>query len=99
MSVRSRTGLANVPLWDTNEYLAPQTEIAIAIWQTTYPMPGVRRGWASARTGITSLRHEKVSVCDDINAATMAVVTRVELDQGAFSEIVVVPKQDVQCAK
>jgi len=38
-------------------------------------------------------------VCDDINAATMAVVTRVELDQGAFSEIVVVPKQDVQCAK
>lgn len=54
-------------------------------------------GRASACTGITSLRHEKVSVYDDIDSATMAVVARVELDQGTYAVIIVVPKQDVQC--
>ncbi|MFP3563583.1 hypothetical protein [Paraburkholderia sp. SIMBA_030] len=54
-------------------------------------------GSASACTGITSLRHEKVSVYDDIDSATMAVVARVELDQGTYPVIIVVPKQDVKC--
>jgi hypothetical protein len=54
-------------------------------------------GRASACTGITSLRHEKVSVYDDIDSATMAVVARVELDQGTYPVIIVVPKQDVRC--
>jgi hypothetical protein len=54
-------------------------------------------GRASACTGITTLRHEKVSVYDDIDSATMAVVARVELDQGTYAVIIVVPKQDVQC--
>ncbi len=54
-------------------------------------------GRASACTGITSLRHEKVSVYDDIDSATMAVVARVELDRGTYPVIIVVPKQDVQC--
>ncbi|WP_206997912.1 hypothetical protein [Trinickia mobilis] len=54
-------------------------------------------GRASACTGITSLRHERVSVYDDIDSATMAVVARVELDQGTYPVIIVVPKQDVQC--
>jgi hypothetical protein len=54
-------------------------------------------GRASACTGITSLRHEKVSVYDDIDSATMSVVARVELDQGTYPVIIVVPKQDVQC--
>ena len=39
-------------------------------------------GRASGCTGITNLRHEKVSVYDDSDSATMAVVARVELDQG-----------------
>jgi hypothetical protein len=52
---------------------------------------------ASACTGITSLQHEKVSVYDDIDNATMAVVARVELDQGTFPVIIVVPKHDLQC--
>jgi hypothetical protein len=54
-------------------------------------------GRASACTGITSLRHEKISVYDDIDSATMAVVARVELDRGTYPVIIVVPKQDVQC--
>ena len=54
-------------------------------------------GRASACTGITSLRHEKVSVYDDIDSATMAVVARVELDRGTYAVIIVVPRQDVQC--
>jgi hypothetical protein len=56
-------------------------------------------GRASACTGITSLRHEKVSVYDDIDSATMAVVARVELDRGTYPVIIVVLKQDVQCEK
>jgi hypothetical protein len=54
-------------------------------------------GRASACTGITRLQHEKVSVYDDIDTATMAVVARVELDRGTYPVIIVVPKQDVQC--
>ncbi|NPT61941.1 hypothetical protein [Paraburkholderia elongata] len=54
-------------------------------------------GRASACIGVTSLRHEKVSVYDDIDNATMAVVARVELDQGTYPVIIVVRKQDVQC--
>jgi hypothetical protein len=54
-------------------------------------------GRASACTGITNLRHEKVSVYDDTDNATMAVVARVELDQGTYPVIIVVPKQAVQC--
>jgi hypothetical protein len=56
-------------------------------------------GRASACIGITSLRHEKVSVYDDIDSATMAVVARVELDRGTYPAIIVVPKTDVQCGE
>ncbi len=54
-------------------------------------------GRTSACTGITSFRHEKVSVYDDIDSATMAVVARVELDQGTYPVIIVVPRPDVKC--
>ena len=54
-------------------------------------------GRASACTGITSLRHEKVSVYDDSDSATTAVVARVELDRGTYPVIIVVPKQNVHC--
>jgi hypothetical protein len=54
-------------------------------------------GRASGCTGITSLRHEQVSVYDDIDSATMAVVARVELDQGTYPVIIVVLKQDMHC--
>jgi len=54
-------------------------------------------GRASGCTGITTLQHEKVSVYDDIDDATMAVVARVELDQGTYPVIIVVPKPDVKC--
>ncbi len=54
-------------------------------------------GRASACTGITYLRHEKVSVYDDIDNATMAVVARVELEHGTYPVIVVVPRRDVKC--
>jgi hypothetical protein len=54
-------------------------------------------GRASACTGITSLRHDKVSVYDDIDSETMAVVARVELDRGTYAVIIVVPRQDLQC--
>ncbi|CAG4887576.1 hypothetical protein [Paraburkholderia saeva] len=56
-------------------------------------------GRASGCTGITNLRHEKVSVYDDTDSATMAVVARVELDHGTYPMIIVVPKQDVQCGE
>jgi hypothetical protein len=56
-------------------------------------------GRASACTGVTSLRNERVSVYDDIDSATMAVVARVELDRGTYPVIIVVPKQDVRCAE
>ncbi len=54
-------------------------------------------GRASACAGLTNLRHEKVSVYDDIDSVTMAVVARVELDRGTYPVIIVVRKQDVQC--
>jgi hypothetical protein len=54
-------------------------------------------GRASACTGVTSLRHEKVSVYDDIDSTTMAVVARVELEHGTYPVIIVVRKQDVKC--
>ena len=54
-------------------------------------------GRASGCTGITSLRHEEVSVYDDIDSTTMAVVARVELDRGTYPVIIVVQKRDVQC--
>jgi hypothetical protein len=54
-------------------------------------------GRASACTGITSLRHEEVSVYDNVDSATMAVVARVELDRGTYPAIIVVPKADLKC--
>ena len=54
-------------------------------------------GRASACTGVTNLRNEKVSVYDDVDNATMAVVARVELEHGTYPVIIVVRKQDVQC--
>ncbi|AMM15693.1 hypothetical protein AX768_15515 [Burkholderia sp. PAMC 28687] len=54
-------------------------------------------GRASACTGLTSFRHEKVSVYDDVDNATMAVVARVELDRGTYPAIIVVPRPNVQC--
>ncbi|MFM0152172.1 hypothetical protein [Paraburkholderia sediminicola] len=54
-------------------------------------------GRASACTGVTNLRNEKVSVYDDVDSETMAVVARVELDHGTYPVIIVVRKQDVKC--
>ena len=54
-------------------------------------------GRASACVGITSLRHERVSVYDDTDSATMTVVARIELDRGTYPAIIVVPRPDVQC--
>ena len=54
-------------------------------------------GRASGCTGITSLRNEKVSVYDDIDSTTMAVVARVELDRGTYPVIIVVQKRDLKC--
>jgi hypothetical protein len=56
-------------------------------------------GRASGCTGITNLEHEQVSVYDDSNSVTTTVTARVELDQGTYPVIIVVPKQDVQCAE
>lgn len=53
---------------------------------------------ASNCTGITTLRNEEISVYDDSDSATMAVVTRVELDHGkTYPVIIVVPRKDVKC--
>ncbi|CAB3728391.1 hypothetical protein [Paraburkholderia rhynchosiae] len=54
-------------------------------------------GRASACTGITTLRREKVSVYDDIDGAMMAVVARVELDHGTYPIVIAVPRKDLQC--
>jgi hypothetical protein len=55
-------------------------------------------GRASACTGVTNLRHEKVSVYDDIDSTMMAVVARVELEHGAtYPVIIAVPRKAVQC--
>ncbi|CAE6705172.1 hypothetical protein [Paraburkholderia aspalathi] len=54
-------------------------------------------GRASACTGVTNLRNEKVSVYDDVDNATMAVVARVELEHGTYPVIIVVRRQDVKC--
>jgi hypothetical protein len=54
-------------------------------------------GRASACTGLTYLRHERVSVYDDTDPATTAVVARVELDQGTYPVIIAVPKQVLTC--
>ena len=54
-------------------------------------------GRASACTGVTNLRNEKVSVYDDVDNATMAVVARVELEHGPYPVIIVVRRQDVKC--
>ena len=54
-------------------------------------------GRASGCTGITSLRHERVSVYDDSDPTTTTVIARVELDHGTYTAMIVVPKQDLQC--
>ena len=54
-------------------------------------------GRASACTGVTNLRNEKVSVYDDVDNATIAVVARVELEHGTYPVIIVVRRQDVKC--
>lgn len=57
-------------------------------------------GRASNCTGITNLRHEKVSVYDDSDSTTTTVVARIELDHGeTYPVIVAVPKQDLQCGE
>ncbi|MGF6724649.1 hypothetical protein P3T43_004018 [Paraburkholderia sp. GAS41] len=56
-------------------------------------------GRASACTGITSLQHEQASVYDDSDSVTTTVTARVELDHGTYPVIIVVPKQDLQCAQ
>ena len=54
-------------------------------------------GRASGCTGITNLQHEQVSVYDDSDSVTTTVTARVELDQGTYPVIIVVPKQDMRC--
>ncbi len=56
-------------------------------------------GRASACTGLTNLRNERVSVYDDSGGATMTVVSPVELDQGTYDVMIVVRKQDVRCER
>jgi hypothetical protein len=55
-------------------------------------------GHASACTGLVNLHNDRVSVYDDIDATTMSVVARVELDHGqTYPVIIVVQKKDVRC--
>ncbi|HEX7932160.1 MAG TPA: hypothetical protein VF573_03645 [Paraburkholderia sp.] len=54
-------------------------------------------GRATACTGITSLRREKVSVYDEIDSVLMTVVARVELDHGTYPVMIAVQKRDVKC--
>jgi hypothetical protein len=54
-------------------------------------------GRATACTGITTLRRERVSVYDDIDSTMMTVVARVELDHGTYTALIAVPRQDVKC--
>ncbi|TDV32819.1 hypothetical protein C7405_112131 [Paraburkholderia caballeronis] len=54
-------------------------------------------GRASGCTGVTSLRREKVSVYDEIDSTTMAVVARIELERGTYPVIIAVSKQDLRC--
>jgi hypothetical protein len=54
-------------------------------------------GRTSDCVGLTNFRNERVSVYDDTDDRTIAVVARVELDQGTYPAIVVVPKEDVKC--
>ncbi|MEX3980063.1 hypothetical protein AB4Y45_13925 [Paraburkholderia sp. EG287A] len=52
---------------------------------------------ASGCTGVTLLKNEKVSVYDDSDPATTAIVVRVELDRGTYPVIIVAPKDEVKC--
>jgi hypothetical protein len=52
---------------------------------------------ASACTGITTFSHDEVSVYDDVDSATMAVVAKVELEHGTYPAIIVVPRKDLTC--
>jgi hypothetical protein len=52
---------------------------------------------ASNCTGVTLLKNEKVSVYDDSDATTTAIVVRVELDRGTYPVIIVAPKNEVTC--
>lgn len=52
---------------------------------------------ASRCTGITTLRHERVSVYDDSDSATTLVVAHIELEHGTYPGIIAVPKSDLTC--
>lgn len=54
-------------------------------------------GRTSGCTGVTSLRRDRVSVYDDSGGPTITVVARVELDQGTYPVIIVVPRDAVRC--
>jgi hypothetical protein len=52
---------------------------------------------ASNCTGVTLLKNEKVSVYDDSDPTTTAVVVRIDLDRGTYPVIIVAPKNEVTC--
>lgn len=47
--------------------------------------------------GLTNLRNDKVSIYDDSDRVTTAVVAKIELEHGTFPAIIVVRKQDIKC--
>ncbi|MBN3811385.1 hypothetical protein [Paraburkholderia sp. Ac-20347] len=47
--------------------------------------------------GLTNLRNDKVSIYDDSDSVTTAVVAKIELEHGTFPAIIVVRKQDIKC--
>jgi uncharacterized protein YdeI (BOF family) len=80
------------------EYLAsPERDQYRYLTQNQIQCQVSDEGRASGCTGITSLRHEKVSVYGDIDNTLMSVVARVELDHGTYPVIIAVPRQDVKC--
>lgn len=54
-------------------------------------------GKTSGCTGLATFRDDRVSVYDDIDSTTMAVVARVELDRGTYPAIIAVLKKDLRC--
>ncbi len=93
------TGVAGTPA-SLREYLAlPESDRFRYLMANQITCKISDEGRASGCAGLTSLRHDRVSVYDDSDPTTTTVVARVDLDQGTFPIMVDTPKANLKCER
>lgn len=96
-AIGTATGVAGTPA-SLREYLKlPQSDQFRYLMANQITCKISDEGRASGCAGLTSLRHDRVSVYDDSDSAVTTVVARVDLDQGTYPIMIDVPKANLKC--